>query len=72
MESLVFVSVNSIDEHSDVEVFLFTNWLFIKVGVWSERTFAMILWAIGAGIYVQVPNINLTSPGSANGIAFFY
>jgi hypothetical protein len=28
---------------------------FIKVGVWSERTFAMILWAIGAGIYVQVP-----------------
>ncbi|KAI9288681.1 hypothetical protein BC943DRAFT_163260 [Umbelopsis sp. AD052] len=24
------------------------------LGVWSERTFAMILWAIGAGIYVQV------------------
>lgn len=24
------------------------------VGAWSERSFALIVWAIGAGIYVQV------------------
>ncbi|KAH8548795.1 hypothetical protein BGW37DRAFT_514456 [Umbelopsis sp. PMI_123] len=34
------------------------------LGIWGERTFALILWAIGAGIYIQHPieQFNLAYP----------